>query len=282
MTGSTQAFGGPAVPLLTARLPDIAGSRDPHRRLSSLGEVFVLFDDQDSGCLSYGVAADGARWFVKLAPDAVTAMTLRSAARFHTAVKHPAILAPVAFADLGEQAGIVYPWAAGAVLYHPTKSRRVSRTDPASPMRAFRAQPLAIVARAVDEIFDAHLAVAHAGHVAVDFYDGCVLYDPQTATIRLIDLDNYRPGPFAVGPRLLPGSTRYLAPEERTDGAIVDERTTVYTLGRTALILMDEGDAEQAWRGTPTRREVLLRATRTDPAERYGGVAEFVTAWRAA
>jgi hypothetical protein len=269
------------VPPLTTQLAEIAGSRDPQDRLSAFGEVFAVFDDQDSGCLSYGVAADTARWFVKLAPDAATAAMLRSAARFHAAVQHPVILAPLAFADLGERAGIGYPWAPGSVLYHPTKSHRPSRSDPASPMSAFRAQPLEIVRRVVDDIFDAHLAVATAGYLAVDFYDGCMLYDPPTATIRLIDLDHYRPGPFTVGPKLLPGSTRYLSPEERTAGAVVDERTTVYTLGRTALILMDEGDTEQAFRGTSAQRDVLARAASPDPAQRYGTVAQFINAWRA-
>lgn len=270
------------MPVLTVDLADVCGSEDPADRLALLGEVFAVFEDQDSGCLSYGVVIEGARWFVKLAPDPATTAMLRSAARFHAAVRHPVILAPVAFADLGERAGIAYPWAPGAVLYHPTRSHRPSRTDPASPMRAFRAQPPAIVSRVVDDIFDAHLAVAAAGCVAVDFYDGCMLYDPHTATVRLIDLDHYRPGPFTVGPGLLPGSTRYLSPEERTTGAVVDERTTVHTMGRTALLLMDEGDMEQAWRGTPDQRQVLLRATSTHPAARYDSVARFVLAWREA
>lgn len=268
------------MPVLTDDLADVAGSEDPAGRLALLGEVFAVFDDQDSRCLSYGIVIEGARWFVKLAPDPATAAMLRSAACFHAQVRHPVILTPAAFADLGGRAAIAYPWSPGTVLYHPTRSHHPSRTDPASPMRAFRSQPLAIVSRVLDDIFDAHLAVAGAGYVAVDFYDGCMLYNPHTATIRLVDLDHYRPGPFTVGPELLPGSTRYLSPEERTAGAVVDERTMVHTLGRTALLLMDEGDTEQAWRGTPDQRKVLLRATSSDPAARYDSVARFVSAWR--
>lgn len=266
--------------VLRARLADVARGENPKRELASFGEVFAVFEEQDSGCLSYGVVVEGARWFVKIAPTGSTAALLRSAVRFHHAVRHPVILAPALFADLGSRAGIVYPWVAGSVLYHPTRSHRPSRTDPASPIRAFRALPLPIVSRVVDDIFDAHLAVATAGYVAVDFYDGCMLYDPATTRIRLIDLDHYRPGPFTVGPQLLPGSTRYLSFEERTAGAVVDQRTTVHTLGRTGLILMDEGDGEQAWRGTAAQRRVLIRATSSDPAERHESVEQFVAAWR--
>lgn len=266
-----------------SRLPDIAGSADPRRELASLGEVFAVFDQQDSGCLSYGVILGATRWFVKLAPTGTTAEMLRSAARFHDAVRHRVIVAPAIFSDLGSRAAIVYPWVAGTVLYHPTRSHRPSRTDPASAFHAFRSQPLPIVSKVVDDIYDAHVAVADAGYVPVDFYDGLtLLYDPRTTRIHLIDLDHYRPGPFTVGPQLLPGSTRYLSPEERTAGSIVDQRTTVYTLGRTALILMDEGDSEQAWRGSAAQRQVLIRATSSNPAERHHSVAQFVTAWRTA
>ena len=265
---------------LAENLGRIAGAYDPIRELSRFGKVFAVFDDQDSECLSYGVAVEGARWFVKLAPDRRTARFLRSAAEFHAAVKHPVIVPPASFNDAGSRAGIVYPWVSGSVLYHPTKSRRMSRTAVDSPLRAFREQPLEIIARVLDDIFDAHLAVAAAGFVAVDFYDGCMLYDPATTEIRLIDLDLYRRGPFVVGSELLEGSNRYLSPEERTEGATVDERTMVHLLGRTARILMDEGDQEQAWRGTSAQLAVLDRATRTDPALRYRSVADFIQAWR--
>ena len=271
-----------AVSSLIAQLSDIAASGDPRARLAALGEVFAAFEDQDSECRSYGVAIDGARWFVKFAPDAARAALLRSAARFHAAVRHPVILAPVAFADVRERAALVYPWVPGSVLYHATKTHHPSRTAPDSPMRALRAQPLQVVRRVVDDIFDAHQAVAAAGYVAVDFYDGCMLYDPATGTVRLIDLDHYVPGPFTVGPHRLPGSRRFMSPEEYTAGAVVDERTMVFTLGRTALILMDEGDAGQAWRGTEAQLRILLRATSTDPADRYESVARFIAAWRAA
>lgn len=267
---------------LRSRLAEIAGSDDPRVELDSLGDVFAAFDQQDSGCLSYGVALGATRWFVKLAPTEITAEMLRSAARFHDAVRHRAILAPTAFADLGARAAIVYPWVAGRVLYHPTRSQRPSRTDPASAMYAFRSLPLPIVTKAVDDIFDAHLSVADAGYIAVDFYDGCMLYDSSASRMYLVDLDLYRPGPFAVGPQLLPGSTRFLAPEERTAGSLIDQRTTVYTLGRTALILMDQGDSESAWRGSVAQRQVLIRATSNDPAERYESVEQFVAAWRIA
>ncbi|MGC5387942.1 hypothetical protein ACPXCJ_25935 [Micromonospora chalcea] len=49
----------------------------------------------------------------------------------------------------------------------------------------------------------------------------------------LIDLDEYRPGPLVLDSGRLPGSRRYLPPEELTRGATVDDRPTVHALGRT-------------------------------------------------
>ena len=106
---------------------------------------------------------------------------------------------------------------------------------------------------AIDAVIDAHLAVVAAGFVAVDLYDGCFLYDPASTTMRLIDLDEYRPGPFVVDVERLPGSGRYMAPEERTRGATIDERTTVFNLGRSIEQLLDHADG---WRGTPAQRAV--------------------------
>lgn len=52
----TQPNEGLAVSPLLSRLPEMADSDDPRRELASLGDVFAAFDQQDSGCLSFGVA----------------------------------------------------------------------------------------------------------------------------------------------------------------------------------------------------------------------------------
>lgn len=257
---------------------DLAGLlRDPDGY-----DTFTVFGDQDSMCVSYGVRTAAGAWFAKTAAGPATAALLRRAAAFHAAVRHPAIVAPLARLDLGDRAALLYPWHPGRVLYHPTRSRHEPRDRPGSPMREFRAQPLPAVARAVDDILDAHLAVSAAGFVAVDFYDGAMLYDPTTATMRLVDLDEYRPGPFTVDADRLPGSARFMSPEEFTRGATIDDRTTVFVLGRTARTLMDAGDREDAFRGTPGQLAAIARATRPDPADRYPDVATFVAAFRAA
>lgn len=254
-------------PLLTV---DGIPATEPYLR--TVGKVFRAFREQDSGCVSYGVQLpDGERWFVKEATTSAAQASLDSAWAFHRAVRHPAIvpqLHRIAVTDSGRTAAVM-PWHDGESLYGPARAR-------------FRALPLASVLRAVDRVLDAHLAVEAAGLVAVDLYDGAFLYDFGADVLHLIDLDEYRPGPFVLQDDRLPGSARFMAPEEWHRGARIDIRTTVYALARTARLLLDAGEDERAWRGTAAQLAVLERATRTDPAERHAGVREFTDAWRAA
>ncbi|MEV0220516.1 serine/threonine protein kinase [Streptomyces sp. NPDC050704] len=249
--------------------------------LGRVGEVFTAFRKQDSGCVSYGVRlAGGERWFVKEAVTDSGRRSLERAWAFHRAVRHPAIVPQVHRIAVGGSWAAVMPWHEGEVLYPATVAGVRDRTSPDSAMARFRALPLPRVLHAVDRILAAHLAVEDAGHVAVDFYDGALLYDFAGHVPHLIDLDEYRPGPFVLDAERLPGSRRFMAPEEFERGAVIDVRTTVFTLGRAARLLLDAGDEERAWRGTPAQLAVLGRATRADPDRRFRTVGEFAAAWR--
>ncbi|MFE9765596.1 serine/threonine protein kinase [Streptomyces sp. NPDC005808] len=251
--------------------------------LGRLGEVFKGYREQDSGCVSYGVQLlDGSRWFVK---EAVTDDARRSLERgwaFHRTVRHRAIVPQVHRIAVRQSWAVVMPWRDGEVLYHPTLDGPRDRTSPDSPMARFRALPTDRVLRAFDRVLDAHLAVESAGQIAVDFYDGALLHDFAGDVTHLVDLDEYRPGPFVLEEDRLPGSRRFMAPEEFVRGSVIDTRTTVFTLGRAARLLLDAGDEERAWRGTPQQLAVVELATEADPGARFENVHTFAAAWRAA
>ncbi|MGN6612474.1 MAG: serine/threonine protein kinase [Angustibacter sp.] len=269
-------------------LLDRAQTSNARTLLETTGEVFRVFDQQDSGCVSYGVLIGAERWFVKTATTAAAAGSLQRAIAVHEAVRHPAVLAPVHVVREGPDARpmLVYPWLDGEVLHHATVGpdgtpTSASRSEPGQPMARFRALPLDVVRHAVDVVLDAHRTIDEAGLVAVDLYDGCFLYDFATDRLRLIDLDEYRPGPFTTTARL-PGSTRFMAPEELAAGCRVDRRTTVFRLGRVARLLLDAGDEERAWRGTEAELAVIEHATRPDPDDRFPTVDALVHAWTSA
>jgi serine/threonine-protein kinase len=240
----------------------------------TIDAAFAIFADQDSGCLSYGVESGGDRWFVKTAttPDARASLT-RSAC-LHAAVRHDAIVRPAHVFDGLDGVTLVYPWYDGSVLNAATYDG-----PDRSALYRFQGLPLAAVRDAADTVLDAHLAVAAAGWVPVDLYDGCFLYDFDRHRMRLVDLDEYRPGPFTLHSDRLPGSARYMAPEESVPGSRIDERTGVYVLGRTLWHLLDTPSGHRA---TPAQRDVIDTATRPAPGDRHGTIAELVRAFRGA
>ncbi len=251
---------------------------DVAEHLARVGSVFAAFLLQDSGCRAWGGAIDGQRWFVKASMEARAVPSLRRAIELHAKVSHPTIIPLREWVETDDGLALVYPWVDGEVLYG-APGGRATRLDPSGAHARFRALPVSEIVAALDAIFAAHVELARAGFVAVDLYDGCFVYDFAARRMWLCDLDEYRPGPFVVEEDRLPGSTRFMAPEELTRGATIDERTTVFALGRTALVLLDEGDAERRFRGTPAMAAVLATATHPDPTQRHASVVEFVTAW---
>ncbi|MEK7424277.1 MAG: serine/threonine protein kinase [Actinomycetota bacterium] len=236
-----------------------------------MADAFAVFDRQDSGCVSFGVTKDGHRLLLKTSVSDDGRESLRRAASFHAQVAHPVIVRPIEVIEALGDVALLYPWVDGLLLNAAT----VDGTD-RSGLNRFQNLPFVDFVAALDAILTAHLAVAAAGLVAVDLYDGCFLYDFDKRTMRLIDLDEYRPGPFALAAERLPGSLRYMAPEELQQGATIDGRTTVFALGRTIEFLLDNA---QGWRGTPAHRSVARRATSQVPADRFATVTHLVDAW---
>lgn len=257
---------------------------DPEAFLATVGEVFATFGPatQDSGNLSYGVCVGEQRYFVKTAgrvddpvpplDHAARVALLRTAIDIARSCPHPAC--PTLHHVIESPAGplLVYEWFTGELL----GGSRERRSDPASPYARFRALPAAQLTGALATIYDLHAELARAGWIAVDFYDGCLMYDFATSELRVVDLDMYRRGAFVNTMGRMFGSTRFMAPEEFTRGAQIDERTTVFNLGRAAFVALGERDA---FRGSPAQLAVATRACDPDPARRFDSVAALRSAW---
>jgi serine/threonine-protein kinase len=261
----------------------------PEEHLRDAGSVFAVFDQQDSGNLSYGVEVNGARYFVKTAgrPDLdlphlthdQRVSLLRNAARIGNAYRHPALPRLHNVIESPHGPMLVYDWADGELLGVP----RDARNDPASAFHRFRHLPIERIAAALDMIVDVHEVLGRAGEVAGDFYDGCLLYDFATHRLSMMDLDNYRPGPYRNEMGRMFGSTRFMAPEEFVKGATIDQRTSVFTLGRTVLVLLGDGTmSREAFRGPAALWTVAVRACRPQPDRRHSGLPEFCAEWRTA
>ena len=257
----------------------------PRDFLDSVGSIFATFGPpaQDSGNLSYGIQTPAGRFFVKTTdPEAAVLLSyeerielLRNAAGLAARCPHPAM--PELKNVLESPAGplLVYEWVEGELL----------RRDPGNPASAhekFRALPVADIVAALDVVFELHAMLAETGFVAADFYDGCLIYDFAAKRIQVMDLDGYHIGPFTNRMGRLFGSSRFMAPEEFELGAVIDERTTVFNLGRAAAVFLGDGAGNgDAFRGGERRYSVMAKACAPDPDDRYRTVGRFFEAWKA-
>ena len=263
-------------PMLPSPRPDL----EPSAWLESAGTVFACFDRQDSGNVSFGVEADGWRYFVKTAgppgtPGLPLAHTERialldNAERLARSVSHPALTRFLQSTKCALGRALIYEWADGEHLH----AKREHREDPATAWQRFLHLPLDDRLAVVRALLDLHVALAAKGWVTGDFYDGCLLYDFERKRVRVCDLDSYRPRPYRNTMGRMFGSTRFMAPEEFKKGRLIDERTTVFALGRTIALFL--GNVAK-----PVM-DVAARATAEAAAQRHPTVAalaaEFVAA----
>lgn len=254
--------------------------------LESVGEIFATFGApiQDSGNVSYGVRIGDERFFVKTTdPEievygdhAMRVALLYNAARLKKSCDHPTLPALHRVIESAHGPMLLYDWVDGELLHR-------ERDNPQSAHERFRQLSADEILLVLDAVYELHEQLVKDGWIAVDFYDGCPIYDFQQQVVHIVDLDMYHRGPFANEMGRMFGSTRFMAPEELALGATIDERTTLFTMGRTAAIFLSDTSLDRApFRGNDALYEVVLRACRENPDERYASMHDFYTAWQEA
>ncbi|MEM7336291.1 MAG: hypothetical protein AAF490_29695, partial [Chloroflexota bacterium] len=208
----------------------------PEPYLAEHGRIFASFGEntQDSGNISYSVQIGEERFFVKTAgfpndpkpllkhPERVA--LLETAVTISNICSHTALVNLHHVVQSPHGPMLIYEWVAGELIR--------------SVMPRFRALAVPEILAVLDVIYDLHVDLAEAGWVALDFYDGCLIYDFDTKVVRVMDLDFYHKRPFINKMGRLFGSSRYMSPEEFELGATIDQRSTVFTMGRTAVNLL--------------------------------------------
>ncbi len=260
----------------------------PDVYLNAVGRVFAVFDGctQDSGNISYGVQTTQGRYFVKTAghtddPNpflrhSERVSLLRNAIRLQQNCNHRTL--PPLHQVIESPSGplLVYQWVDGELI----RVDAAGRNDPQSTFQRFRRLPSPEIIRGLNLVYELHHQLAQLGWIAVDFYDGCIIYDFDHQNLHIVDLDHYCEGPFVNEMGRLFGSSRFMAPEEFERGALIDERTTVFTMGRTAAVLLSDGTLDRPpFRGSDALYEVVRRACCDDREKRYDSMASFFAAW---
>jgi serine/threonine-protein kinase len=104
-----------------------------------------------------------------------------------------------------------------------------------------------------------------------------------TGRLTVIDLDCYRRGPSVNDMGRMFGAMRFMAPEEFELGAVIDERTTVFNLGRLIWHFGTRvSERAEQFCGLPALARVVRQACQPDRLDRPASVARFVDDWRTA
>ena len=266
---------------------------DPISLVDRCGSVIATFDahSQDSGNVSWIVRTDDRDLFVKTAgspgppPAGAPApyldhgdriRLLRNAATLARSCDHHCLapLRSVIESPVGPM--LVYDRRPGELV--GTDPAR--RDDPDSAYQRLAHLPADDLLTVLDDLIGLHEALAERGWIACDLYDGSMIIDFTSLQLTVVDLDSYHFGPIDNTMGRMFGSDRFMAPEEHELGALLDERTTVYTLGRMAWHFATRlTEREDEFCGPSELGAILRQALQADPRHRFSSVAEFAAAW---
>ena len=263
--------------------------------LREYGRVFAAFDRQDSGNICFGVENEAGRRFIKFAgarpleydgEPAEAVARLAAAMPTYEALRHPALTPLVEHGPVAGGYVAVYEWFPGESLHAHWRFAGADKFGhPDSPNYRFVRLPLEKRLAAYGAILGFHRHVEACGYLAIDFYDGSILYDFATDRVRVCDIDFYTPVPYVNTMGRMWGSSRFMSPEEFRRGAAIDARTNVFTMGATAFALLGDGrdggrDRGRAgWAAGEALYRVAARAVAEDPATRHDSVAALCDTW---
>ena len=286
-----------AYPLKVSNLSVVSRiEQDPATYVRECSTVLREFNHltQDSGNVSWLVESAGQRLFVKTAgttaPPVADAPVpyfdhagrvrlLRNAVELARSCDHHALPALLNVIESPVGPALVYEAASGDLIRVPSEQR----DDPTSSYQRLAHLPASALFGLFDTLIDVHVALAAAGWVASDLYDGCLIVDFGVPALSVIDLDSYRRGPTANDMGRMFGSSRFMAPEEFELGAQIDERTTVFTLGRMVWHFATRLTEDPAnFCGAAGLASVIQRACERSPADRHASVAHLARAWTGA
>ena len=251
--------------------------------LSKYGKVFKVFDDQDSGNICFGIADGFESYFVKFAgaptarsnvsPDEAISR-MKDTVQIYRDLAHPHLNLLIDAEEIGGGYATIFEW---------TDAQCMGKQYPLSRAK-FMQMPLSKRLQVYNDILDFHTHVAKQGYVAIDFYDGCIMYDFKAERTVLCDIELYAKMPYVNPIGRMWGSSRFMSPEEFELGAIIDEVTNVYTMGATAFAFFGEelDRSIEKWKFGVESFEVAKRAVSDERSKRQQTIEQFIDEWRAA
>ncbi|HHT7238837.1 MULTISPECIES: serine/threonine protein kinase [Bacillus] len=259
--------------------------------LMKLGTVFTVFDQQDSGNISFGVEKNGEKKFIKYAGASTVAyegtsdaaiIRLKNSVTIYHELKHNSLINLIEHYPVQQGYVLIFDWFDGECLHpHWSFPPPAKYIDPSSPFYKFKHLSIKERIVSLNSIFSFHTYVEHKNYVAIDFYDGSILYNFKTNETKICDIDLYSNKPYVNKMGRLWGSSRFMSPEEFQLNAIIDEKTNVFNMGAIAFALLGGGQDRSfiKWEASKSLYEVAYRAVNENRSGRYSSVQEFYNAW---
>ena len=248
--------------------------------LEKYGKVFKVFDEQDSGNICFGINNGGnKKLFIKFAGaptaeycglpgDAVK--RLKATVPIYNNIKHKTLINYISSEEIGHGFAMVFEWCSGECMgrmYEDSHKR-------------FMNLPIQKKLKIFQDIIDFLIYTANLGYVAIDFYDGSILYDNENDITTVCDIDFFKKCPCINDMGKMWGSTRFMSPEEYNKGALLDEITNVFTIGKMGFsIFTDSNEKFDEWPLSPSSYYILKKATSLNRSDRYASIKQFSDCW---
>ena len=277
--------------------------------LKRYGTAFWVVDETGSGCICIGMEREDKKYFCKIAgvntieadvSPGEAVEILKEAVHLYQDLRHPNLVKLIEAYEYSQFYVAVFEWVEGDCLFDHRNFDKYQK-DPAmkSPKEKFKQLSVRKRLNTIDVLFSFLSNVNEKGYVAVDFYDGSILYDFSTDQTAICDIDLFRKAPVINdrGEQWF-GTKRLKAPEEYIKGGVIDTQTNIFTLG--ALIFeflgcFTEEEIKQRycsnqflpcaysnWQFNEESYHVARKAVQLDKNERYRTFDEFFAEWKRA
>lgn len=277
--------------------------------LKKYGTAFWGVDETGSGCIGIGMEDAERKYFCKIAGvNTVEAEVspkesveiLKEAVHLYYDLAHPNLIKIIEEYDYNQFYVVVFEWANGECLFDHWNFETYQRdTTIKSPKEKFKELPVSKKLKAIEVLFSFLQNVNRKGYVAVDFYDGSIMYDFLTDVTTICDIDFFRKAPV-INDKGIEwfGTKRLKAPEEYIEGCAIDEQTNVFTLGALIFEFFGGFSDEEIhqrycnnqfvpcsllnWQLSEDSYRVATKAVSLNKSERYLTFTEFFYEWKEA
>lgn len=277
--------------------------------LKKYGTAFWAVDETGSGCVCIGMEDSERKYFCKIAgvntieaeiSPQESVEILKEAVHLYYDLAHPNLIKIIEEYDYKQFYIVVFEWADGKCLFDHWNFEAYQRdTTIKSPKERFKELPVSKKLKAVEVLFSFLQNANKEGYVAVDFYDGSIMYDFLTDETTICDIDLFRKTPV-VNDKGIDwfGTKRLKAPEEYIKGCTIDEQTNIFTLGALIFDFFGSFSEEEIrqrycnnqfspcsldkWQLSAESYKVATKAVNLNKSERYLTFTEFFDDWKTA